>query len=135
MLCQSLPYNKVTQLWSCILFYIFFHYGLFQVIGYSSLCHSRTLLLSILNVMACIYQIPTPSPSFSLLSILATTSLILCLWVYFCFVDRFIHIILYISHVNGILFILLFLTSLSMIISGCVHVASNATILFFLMAE
>ncbi|XP_044802165.1 alpha-synuclein isoform X2 [Bubalus kerabau] len=50
-----------------------------KVIGYSSLCHSRTLLLSILNVMACIYQIPTPSPSFSLLSILATTSLILCL--------------------------------------------------------
>ena len=109
MLCQSLLYNKVTLLWSYIYSFLYFsHYGLFQVTGYSSLCHSRTLLLSILNVMTCIYQLPTPSPSSPLLSILATTSLILCLRVYFCFVDRFTCIILQISHISGAIWYLFY---------------------------
>ena len=50
-----------------ILFYILFHYGLSQEIGYSSLCYTvGPCCLSILNVTVCIYYPRTPNPSLPL---------------------------------------------------------------------
>ena len=54
------------------------------------------------------------------------------LWVCFCFVNMFICVIFQIPHKSDSI---LFLTSLSMIISRSIHVASNDIISSFLMAE
>ena len=70
MLCQSLLYNRVTQLYTYIYsssFFIHLHYGLSQEIGYSSLCNTvGPRCLSILYIIVCTYQPQTPSPSLSL---------------------------------------------------------------------
>ena len=39
-MCSFLLYNKATKLYIYILFHILFHYGLSQVIEYSSLCYT-----------------------------------------------------------------------------------------------
>ena len=68
MLCQSLLYSKVTRLYTyTFFFYVLFHYGLSQDIVYSSLCYTLgPCCFSILNVIVCIYQSQTLSPSVSL---------------------------------------------------------------------
>ena len=69
MLCQSLPYSKVTQLYNTCThsFKIFFSIVVSQEIGHSSLYYTvGPCFLSILNVIVCIYQPQTPSPSLSL---------------------------------------------------------------------
>lgn len=70
--CQFLSYSKVTQ--SCIyiythrhafFFYIIFHHGLSQQIGYGCLCYTAgPHCLSILHVIVCISepQLPGPPP-------------------------------------------------------------------------
>ena len=76
--------DSVLHLYAFFLYiFFFFHDGLSQEIGYSSLCYTVAPCLSILNVVVCIYPIH-PSPS-----LLTATSLI-SVWVCFCFVDRFI---------------------------------------------
>ena len=51
-----------------ILFYILFHCGLSQDIGFSSLCYTvGSCCLSILKIIVFIYQPPIPSPALSLL--------------------------------------------------------------------
>ena len=62
----------------------------------------------------------------------------LCPWFCFCFIDRFICVIVEILHISDIIWHLSFsfwLISLSMIISSCIHVATNGIILLFFMAE
>ena len=61
-----------------------------------------------------------------------------CLWVCFYFVAKFICAVFWIPPISGIIWYLSFffwLTSLSMVISSCIHVAANGNILFFFMAE
>ena len=73
MLCQSLLYSKVTLVYIHTYIYMYihfkniiFHYDLSQETGYSSLYYGGEPCLFILNVMVCIYQPRTPSPSPSL---------------------------------------------------------------------
>ena len=87
--------QKVTQLYTYRHFKknILFHCGLSQDTEYSSLCY--TVGLCCLSIYNSLYPlIPNcqffPPPR---LSPLATTSLLWCLWVFFCFVDRFIYVI------------------------------------------
>ena len=66
MLCPSLLYSQVTQLYTSkhSFFYILFHYGLSLGVEYSSLYYIvGPCCLSLLNVIVCIYQLQTPSPS------------------------------------------------------------------------
>ena len=70
-----------------------FHYGLLHNFEYSSLCYKIGLCcLSILYVIVCICLSQTPNPSLpcfpSSLAIEQVCSL--CLWVCFCFADKFI---------------------------------------------
>ena len=79
--CASLwaSHSRVTSFYTCIhsSFNILFHCGLSQEIGSSSLCYSRPCCLSILNVIAYIYQLQIPSLlSLFPCSLLATASLI-----------------------------------------------------------
>ena len=56
------------------------------------------------------------------------------LWVCSCFIDKFFCVTSQISHISDIIWYLSFsfwLTSLSMIISSCIHVAANHIISFF----
>ena len=71
-------------------------------------------------------QIPIPLPD-----LLPLCSL--CLWVCSCFVDMFLCVIFYISHISDIIWYLYFsdLTLLSMIISRPIHVAVNGIISLF----
>ena len=81
MLCQSLIYSKVTQLY----IYILFHYNLSQYTEYSSLYYTlRPHCLSILNLIIFTYQPALPSISLSLPPP-AYNHKSLCLWVCFCF--------------------------------------------------
>jgi len=61
----------------------------------------------------------------------------LCLWVCFCFIEKLIRIIFQIPHISDIwyLSLSLWLTSLSMIISRCIHIAANGMISFLFKAE
>ena len=65
-----------TYIYIHIIFKYSFLYDLSKDTEYDSLCYTLGPCLSILNVMVCIYQPQTPSPSFSLLLLLVTTSLI-----------------------------------------------------------
>ena len=67
-----------SSTYKCILFYILYHYSLSQDIEYSSQFYTvGPCCLSILNVIVCIYQPQTVSPSLPFLPApLATTSLI-----------------------------------------------------------
>ena len=66
LIYNVVPISAVQQSDSVIhrLSYIIFHHGLSQKIGYSSLCYAvGPCCLSILNVIVCLYQPQTPSPS------------------------------------------------------------------------
>ena len=136
VLCQSLLYSKVTQLYAYICFLKFFsimvyHRSLNIV---PCLCYIVGPCLSILNIIVCIYQPQTPSASLSLLpSTLATTSLISMSVSLFLF-----HRLVHLCHILDSIykwyhrvFVFLFLTSLSMIISSCIRVVANGIIFFF----
>ena len=74
--CCTAKWLSYTYMY-ILFFNILFHYGLSQDNEYSSLCSTvGPCCLSILNVIVCIYQPQTPTPSLSLLtSPLANTSL------------------------------------------------------------
>ena len=129
-------YIKVTQSYIYICIYIhthsfshiIFHYDQSQEPGYSSLCcNSRTWLLirSICN------NLHLPTPTFQPIPLLSSPpwqSQVCspCLWLCFCSVDMFICAIFYIPCISDIIWYLSFsfwLTSLSMRISSCIHVA------------
>ena len=75
MLDQSVVQNSDSVVQIYTFFSFLFHYGLSQDIKYSSLSYTlRLKCLSILNVIACIYQPQTPSP-FLFVPSSATTSL------------------------------------------------------------
>ena len=60
------------------------------------------------------------------------------LWVCCCFVNRFICAMFQSPHISDIIWYLslsFWLSSLSMIISSCIHVAANGIILFFFMSQ
>ena len=62
----------------------------------------------------------------------------LCLWFCFWFIDRLICVIFQIPQLYqwyNLEFVFLFMTSLSMIISSCLHVAAKNIISFFYMAK
>ena len=69
-------------------FYVLLHHGLSQETRYSSLFYTVGYCCSsFLNVIACIYKPQTSSPSHTLPT---SSGSFLCLWVCFCFLDRFI---------------------------------------------
>ena len=84
------------------------------------------------NVYASILNpqfIPTPSPPL-------VTKFVLYMWLYVCFLNKFICIIFSRFHIQTILFVFLFwLTSLGMTISGSIHVSANGIVSFSLMVE
>ena len=73
----SAVHHSDSVIYIYILFYILFHCGLSQDIGYSSLCSTvGPCCLSILYVTVCIYERQTPTPSLLHLPFsLAATSL------------------------------------------------------------
>ena len=92
-MCQSLLYSKVTPLYTYRYFLnILFHYSLPQDTEYSSLCYTvGPYCLSTLHIIVYICYSHTPSPALhpppppwqpQVCS--------LCLWVSFCFLNRFI---------------------------------------------
>ena len=135
-MCQFLVYSKVTQSY----IYITFYHGLSQETGCNSLCYTvEPHFLSILNVTVCIYQPQTPNQSCSSSPHPWQPQVYSpCLWVCFCFEDRFICAIFYIPQASAIIYTICLslsdLTSLSMIMSSCIHVATNG-IISFLLAE
>ena len=123
VLCQSLLYSKVIQLYTYIIFNILFYYGLSQDIKYSLVLYSRTLLCICLTYN-CLFNTSATEPQVCSL----------CL----CFVDMFICAVFQIPLVNDVIWYLPFsvrLTSVSMILSSCIHVATNGTIFCFYMFE
>ena len=107
-------------------------YGLFQEIGYTSLCYTRSLLF----ICSKGRHLPAPnsSPSLSLLSSPWQPQISpLCLWVCFCFVDRLICAMFQIPHISDFMWYLSFsdFTSLTMITSRPIHVAAGGIALFF----
>ena len=149
MLCQFLLHNRLTHLYIYIYththIYIYthiyththsfshitFHFVLSQEIGSSSLCYTvGPHCLPILNVTVCIHQHQTPHSPYSLPPPPWQPPVCsLCLWVCFCFMDRFIGAIFLIPHISDIIWHLSsssWVTSLSMIMSSCIHVAAMA---------
>ena len=77
-----------------ILIQILFHYGLWQDSGYSSLCYTvGHCCLTILYIVVGICQSQTPNLSFPTPFPFGNRKFVFCLWVYFCFVNKFICII------------------------------------------
>ena len=75
----------------CIKLQILSHYRLLQDIEYSSLCCVvGPCSLSILYMVVCICQSHSPNLSLSLPFPFGNHSLYLCLWIYFCFINKFI---------------------------------------------
>ena len=93
----------------------------------SLLCSSETITTLSVNPKVLIYPLPPPTFPFG------NHACFLCLWVYFWFVNKFICIILLDSTYKWyrMLFVILCLTSLSMIISRSIHVAANGIISLF----
>ena len=124
-----------THIYIHILFHIVFHYGLSQDIEYTSLSYTvGPSCLSSLCIIACICWPQTPNPSLPHLSSpLATTSLFSMPVSLFLFCRKF-----YLCHILDstykryhMVFVFLLLTSLSMMISSSIHVATNGIISFF----
>ena len=97
--------------------------------------YSRTIF--ILNIRVCIYQHQMLSPPLPCPPPLAATILFSMPVGCFCFVDRFTCVIVYIPHTSVVIYLSFsfWFTSLSMIISSCIYVASNGITSFFLIAE
>ena len=118
--------------------HIIFHHVPLQVIEHSFLCyrtslsiHSKCNSLHLLTLNSQSILLPHLPPWRPQLSYP-------CLWVCFCFVDRFICAIFYIPHISDIIQYLYFTfwrISLSMRISGSIQVAANGIIFIYFMAE
>ena len=121
-------------------------YGSLQHIEQSFLCYTvGSYQLSILYIVACLFQ--SPSPNLSHPSFPHSNHITTYLWLYFCFVNRFICTIILASLCKQYHMMLIFLwqkkipdgeryqTSISMTISRSIHVAANSIISFFFMAE
>ena len=101
----------------CTFFFLFFSIMVYHRI-LNIVCHILgPCCLSILNIIVCIYQLQTPSPSLSLPSPLATTSLffmsmslfLFCIQVHLCHIlFFFICAIFQISHMSGVIWCLSF---------------------------
>ena len=109
-----------------IVFHILFHDGLSQDTKYSFLRYIvGACCLSIQYIIACICYPETPVPSRTTPPPLWQPPICsLCLWICFCFMDRFICVIFYIPHISNIIGCLSFsvwLTSLSTIVSRSIH--------------
>ena len=130
------------QSWSFYIYILFLYsFPLWFITGYwieFPVLYSRTLLF-IHSISTSLHLlIPTSTPSLphppppwqpSVCS--------LCPWFCFCFIDKFICVIFQIPHISDIIWYLSFsfwLTSLSMIICSCIHVAVNGIISFLFMA-
>ena len=127
-----------------ILFQIPFPFRLLQTIELSSLCYAvGPSWLLILNI-ACQPQLPIhPSPPFTP----RTMSLSVSLWVCFCFVDKvtcvyiYIHTYIYIIYIYSaykwyhVIFVFIWLTLLSIVISKSIRVTANGIVSFYLMDE
>ena len=114
-------YIKVIQL-TYIFFQILFQYRLLQDIEYSSLCYtvnlySLSILYASVNPIFLIYP-PLLSP--------LVTKFIFYVWVYFCFINKFICIIFrfHIYEIKWYLSFSVWLGLLSMITSSWIHVAA-----------
>ena len=136
-LCYTMKWLSFTHIQS---FFIYsFPYGLYRQIGYSSLCYTvGPCCLSILNVIVCIYQPQIPSPYLSFTpSPLATISLVsmfVSLFLFCRYIDSLCHILDSTYKWYHIVFSFPFwLTSLSMIIYSCIHIATNGIIFFFVV--
>ena len=127
MLCQSLLYSKVTQLYAYIPLWFIAEYWLQFPVAYSR------ILLFIYPKYNGLHLLISNSQSFLLPSPLANTSLFSMS--VSLFGDRFICAIFQIPHISSLVFVFLFLTSINMIISSCIYVAANGIISFSFMAE
>ena len=76
-----------------------------------------------------LFQTPNLSPTSPLVTVSS-----LCLWVYFCFVYKFICIIFFLDSTYKqchMLFVFVWLALLSMIISESIDIAANGIIIFY----
>ena len=121
------------------LFFRFFsHIGNYRVLIELSVLYSTSLLIIYFiysngHVSVPISQFISPSP-LPMVTQVKHCFLNLCL--YFCFVDKFICTPFLIPHIQKwyhMIFVFVWLTSFSMIISRCIHVAANDIISLFLM--
>ena len=87
--------SKCTAKWFIyILFQILFHHRLFQDIEYSSLGYTIGFCLPSLYIVACIPDsCLSLSPAPNLYYPFGNHKVVFCLWVYFCFVNKFTCII------------------------------------------
>ena len=130
-------------LYTFFFFNILFHYGLSQEIGYSSMHYTAgPCCLPTLSVVliVCIYQSQIPSASLSLpLSLLSNykSDLYVCDSVSALHIGSLVSYFRY-HNLSGVMWYLSFsfrLTSRSMILSSCIHVAADGIKSFFFMAE
>ena len=92
---QSERSQTEKALYWIISFFFLFHYGLLQDIKYSSSCYTVGPCLSILYITVCIWQFQTPNLSLPQLSSLLVPQVCsLCLWACFCFINKFICVII-----------------------------------------
>ena len=91
-------------------YFIFFSISLSQDIEHNSLCYTvGPCYLSILCIIICICLSQTPNPSLlHPLSPWKPKVCSLCLSVCFCFVDKFIYVILQVPHISDIIWYLSF---------------------------
>ena len=132
--CQFLLYSKVTQLHIYIhsLSHILFHHIPSQVTRHSSLCCTAGFhCLSTPNAIICIYQPVTPSPSHYLpappwQSLFSMSLFLFCRWVHLCH-------ILDSRYKWYMVFVFLWMSSLSIKISSSIHVAAMALFCSFFL--
>ena len=116
----------------------FILYGLSHNFEYSSLFYTVGPCSSILNVIVCIYQPQTPSPCLFLPSSPWKPNSVLCVYESVSVLQRGSFVLYFkIPHVSDIIwcFVFFWVTSLSMIIFSCIHVAANGIASFFFLAE
>jgi len=102
-MCWFLLYSKVIQLYIhiymyvCVCIYIYinthFYFGLSQHIEYSSLCNTVgpcCLFIPYILSWICWSQTPNPSLPYTPSHLATIQVCLLCLWVCFCFIDKFI---------------------------------------------
>ena len=132
--CQFLLYSKVTQLHIYIhsLSHILFHHIPSQVTRHSSLCCTAGFhCLSTPNAIIFIYQPVTPSPSHYLpappwQSLFSMSLFLFCRWVHLCH-------ILDSRYKWYMVFVFLWMSSLSIKISSSIHVAAMALFCSFFL--
>ena len=123
----------MIQLYIYVYVIIFrFFYIVCYYILYTSLCYTLGLL-SILYIVVCISINPKVLIYPSLPFPFGNHKFVFCLWIYFYFVTKFISITFLDSTYKWyhIIFVFVWFTSLTMIISRSNHVIVNGIILFF----